>query len=93
MNEDYEFDRFDIVEIDDNKFAVKYEDNTIPGRVDAKLVEYGDRFLLGGNDDSLGTTEVLDRDVAENPEQALEYLEENYNHKAEDEALEDLISF
>lgn len=93
MNEDYEFDRFDIVEIEDDKFAVKYEDNTIPGRVDARLVEYGDRFLLGGDDESLGTTEVLDRDVAEKPEQALEYLEENYSQGSDDEASEDLISF
>lgn len=68
MSEDYEFDRFDIVEIDDERFAVKYEDNTIPGKVDARLVEYGDRFLLGGNDDSLGSTEVLEEEVAEKPE-------------------------
>lgn len=93
MSEDYEFDRFDVVEIDDERFAVKYEDNTIPGKVDARIVEYGDRFLLGGNDDSLGSTEVLEEEVAEKPEQALEYLEQNYSPDSGEEALEELITF
>ncbi|MFO7793391.1 MAG: hypothetical protein R6V35_00245 [Candidatus Nanohaloarchaea archaeon] len=93
MGEDYKFGRFDIVEIDDEKFAVKYEDNTIPEKVDARLVEYGDRFLLTGNDESLGSTEVLEKDVAENPQKALEYLEDNYSPDSDDEALEELISF
>ena len=93
MSESYGFDRFDILELDDEKFAVKYEDNTIPGKVDARVVGYDDRFLFGGSDDSLGEVEVLEQEVAENPDRALEYLEQNYSLDSDQECLEELISF
>lgn len=93
MSEDYRFDRLDIVEVENERFVVKYEENTIPGKVDARLVEYENRFLLGGVNESLGSTEILEKDIAGNSDKALKHLQNNYSPAAEDEVLEELIDF
>jgi hypothetical protein len=96
MGEDYKFDRFDIFEINDGKFIVQYEDGGVSNdTVDARILEYEDpdRILLNGCNPNLGNVKVLDQETAENPEKALEYLEDNYSPDSDDEALEELISF
>lgn len=93
MNNVLEKDRVDEIEVDGDRYVVSYEENTIPGKADARIVEYTDRFLLDTNNDSLGTIEVLEGEVAQNPEKAIEYLETNYDANSQDSDLEELISF
>lgn len=92
MNDVLEKDRVDEIEVGDDKFVVSYDENTIPGKVDARVVDYSDRFFLENDENSLGSVEVLEKGVAENPDDAIEYLEDNYGSDSSDE-LEDLISF
>ncbi len=92
MNNVLEKDRVDEIEVGEDRFVVAYEENTIPGKVDARVVDYSDRFFLDSGDNSLGSVEVLEKGVAENTDDAIEYLEENYGSNSSDE-LEELISF
>ena len=71
-------DRVDIIEVEGDKYVVDYDSNSLNDSVDARVVEYSNRFFLDGNDPSLGDTEVLDESVAQDPEDAIDYLEDEY---------------
>lgn len=54
------YDRCDIIETEQGKYAVKTEDNTIPGSVDVRVVEYEERQFLENDFVDAGEVEAVD---------------------------------
>ena len=79
-------ERVDIIEVEGDKYVVDYDSNSLNDSVDARVVDYSNRFFLDGNDPSLGANEALDESVAQDPEEAIKYLESEYGTGSEGES-------
>lgn len=80
-------DRVDILEVGEDKYVISYNENTIPGKKDAMVADYSQREFLDNERENtnLGEVYVMAKEMAENSDAAMEYLERQLEGQEEEE--------
>lgn len=78
---------YERIEVDGQVYNVDFEDNTIPGKVDAVVVEEENALYLENDRENVGDVYVVDEELVEqDPAAAVDQVEEQLlEDKTEDE--------
>ncbi len=93
MTNSLEKDRMDIIQVDGECYVVAFEDNTIPGSIDARVIPYHEKLDYSFGNTNVGSVVTIDENAAQNPDETIEYIEDEFEPNPSNEALEELINF